>query len=39
MKLSGDLAGLFSIRINDQWRLVFEWTDKGPQDARIIDYH
>ena len=28
-----------SIRINDQWRVVFRWTDAGPEDVEIIDYH
>jgi proteic killer suppression protein len=39
--LRGDLAGLFSIRINAQWRLVFRWlpADAGPFEVRIIDYH
>lgn len=37
--LSGDLAGKHSIRINDQWRIVFRWTDAGPLDVEIVDYH
>ncbi len=37
--LEGDLAGKHSIRINDQWRVVFRWTDAGPEDVEIIDYH
>lgn len=37
--LRGDLRGRHSIRINDQWRLVFRWTDAGPEDVEIIDYH
>jgi toxin HigB-1 len=37
--LEGDLAGKHSIRINDQWRIVFRWTDAGPEDVEIIDYH
>ena len=36
--LKGDLEALFSIRINDQWRIVFGW-DSQPYDVRIIDYH
>ena len=36
--LSGDLQGCYSIRINDQWRIVFRW-DNQPYDVRIIDYH
>src|SRR6476619_7535746 len=38
-RLKGDLAGKHSIRINDQWRIVFRWTDAGPEDVEIIDYH
>jgi proteic killer suppression protein len=37
--LKGDLAGLHSIRINDQWRVIFRWTDTGPADVDIRDYH
>jgi proteic killer suppression protein len=37
--LKGDLAGKHSIRINDQWRVVFRWTAAGPEDVEIIDYH
>ena len=37
--LKGDLAGFHSIRINDQWRVVFRWTASGPQDVEIRDYH
>jgi len=37
--LKGDLAGRHSIRINDQWRVVFRWTDAGPEDVEIVDYH
>jgi proteic killer suppression protein len=37
--LSGDLQGFHSIRINDQWRIVFRWMDTGPCDVRITDYH
>jgi toxin HigB-1 len=36
--LKGDLAGFHSIRINDQWRVVFCWTDAGPPEVRIVDY-
>lgn len=38
-KLRGDLAGHHSIRINDQWRLVFRWEDGHAHDVRIVDYH
>lgn len=37
--LKGDRAGQFSIRINDQFRLCFAWTAKGPKDVEIVDYH
>ena len=37
--LRGDRAGSHSIRINDQWRLCFVWTDAGPRDVEIVDYH
>ena len=36
--LGGGLKGFHSIRINDQWRIVFRWTDAGPSDVRITDY-
>ena len=38
-KLRGDLKGHYSIRINNQWRIVFRWTDQGPEDVIITDYH
>ena len=38
-KLSGDRAGQFSIRINRQWRVCFQWGDEGPYDVEIVDYH
>lgn len=37
--LKGGLRGLHSIRVNDQWRLVFRWQDNGAYDVRLIDYH
>ena len=37
--LSGNLRGLHSIRINDQWRVVFRWTDNGPSEVDVRDYH
>ncbi len=37
--LKGDLAGKHSIRVNDQWRIVFRWTTAGPEDVEIVDYH
>jgi toxin HigB-1 len=38
-KLAGDRAGHHSIRINQQWRICFRWTDGGPEDVEIVDYH
>ena len=37
--LRGKFSGLHSIRINDQWRIVFRWTDDGPAEVAIRDYH
>lgn len=37
--LKGNLAGYHSIRINDQWRIVFTWNDHGPAKVMICDYH
>jgi toxin HigB-1 len=37
--LKGELQGLHSIRINDQWRVVFRWTAAGPTEVDIKDYH
>ena len=37
--LSGDRSGQHSIRINGQWRVCFVWTDTGPKDVEIVDYH
>jgi proteic killer suppression protein len=37
--LKGDLRGRHSIRINNPWRIVFRWTDAGPEDVEIMDYH
>jgi proteic killer suppression protein len=37
--LRGDRAGQHSIRINQQWRICFTWTDAGPIDVEIVDYH
>ena len=37
--LKGVRSGQYSIRINDQWRLCFWWTDAGPRDVEIVDYH
>ena len=37
--LQGDRHGQHSIRINRQWRLCFVWTEGGPDDVEIVDYH
>ena len=37
--LSGDRQGQHSIRINDQWRVCFVWTDQGVAHVEIVDYH
>ncbi len=37
--LRGDLKGLHSIRINDQWRVCFEWRADGAYQVEIVDYH
>lgn len=37
--LKGDREGQHSIRINDQYRICFEWTDDGPDAVEIVDYH
>jgi proteic killer suppression protein len=38
-KLKGELKDFYSIRINDQWRVIFKWTDGEPHDVRVVDYH
>jgi proteic killer suppression protein len=38
-KLKGDLKDFHSIRINDQWRVIFKWLDGEAREVRIIDYH
>ncbi|MGH7439776.1 MAG: type II toxin-antitoxin system RelE/ParE family toxin [Polyangiaceae bacterium] len=37
--LAGKLRGLHSIRVNDQWRIVFRWREDGPHDVAFTDYH
>ena len=37
--LKADRHGQHSIRINDQWRICFIWTEGGPTDVEIVDYH
>jgi proteic killer suppression protein len=38
-KLAGAWAGSWSIRINDQWRIVFRWAQGGAENVSIVDYH
>ncbi|MBT2333876.1 type II toxin-antitoxin system RelE/ParE family toxin [Variovorax paradoxus] len=37
--LAGDRAGQHSIRVNDQWRVCFIWSEAGPTEVEIVDYH
>ncbi|OUZ12749.1 plasmid maintenance system killer [Aeromicrobium sp. PE09-221] len=37
--LKDDRVGQYSIGINDQWRIGFRWTDAGPEEVEIVDYH
>ena len=37
--LKGDRAGRYSIRVNDRFRVCFRWTEAGPEDVEIVDYH
>lgn len=37
--LKGNRKGQYSLRINDQWRICFVWTDAGPEQVAIVDYH
>ena len=37
--LGGDRVGQYSIRINDQWRICFRWSDDGAHEVEIVDYH
>jgi len=38
-KLKGHRAGQYSIRINDQWRICFDWKDGDAHNVEIVDYH
>jgi proteic killer suppression protein len=38
-QLKGDRTGQWSIRINDQWRITFRWTEGGAEHVAIVDYH
>jgi proteic killer suppression protein len=37
--LRGDLAGWYSVRVNDQWRVLFKWTERGAEEVCVADYH
>jgi proteic killer suppression protein len=37
-KLRGDLIGFYSIRVNDQWQIIFRWLDGDAHDVQIVDY-
>ena len=37
--LRGNLEGWYSIRINNQWRIIFQWADNGLDGVQIVDYH
>ena len=37
--LRGNRAGQHSVRVNDQFRVCFRWTESGPEDVEIVDYH
>jgi len=37
--LKGDRKGQYSIRVNNQFRVRFRWTEAGPEDVEIVDYH
>jgi proteic killer suppression protein len=37
--LRGNRKGQHSVRVNDQWRICFRWTESGPVDVEIVDYH
>jgi len=37
--LKGDRTGQYSIRVNDQFRVCFQWTDADAEDVEIVDYH
>lgn len=38
-KLKGDLRAYFSIRVNDQWRIIFKWENGNAENVKLIDYH
>jgi proteic killer suppression protein len=38
-KLKGNMKEFWSIRVNNQWRIIFKWLDDGPREVKITDYH
>ena len=38
-KLKGDLDGYYSIRVNDQWRIIFQWDSNSAYEVELVDYH
>ena len=38
-KLKGNLKDFYSIRINDQWRIVFKWNNGNAEQVQVVDYH
>ena len=38
-KLSGNLKGFYSIRINNQWRIIFNWSNGNAKEVELLDYH
>jgi proteic killer suppression protein len=38
-KLKGDLKEYYSIRVNDQWRIIFKWDKGNASDVELLDYH
>ena len=38
-KLAGDLEGFWSVRVNEQWRIIFKWTGETAAEVRLVDYH
>ena len=37
--LKGKWSGFYSVRVNDQWRIVFQWAELGPSQVDVCDYH
>jgi proteic killer suppression protein len=37
--LKGNRAGQHSVRVNDQFRVCFRWTEQGPEEVEVVDYH